>query len=800
MTTHTEVDTNVVCYHCGQPCDEELNFINDKPFCCFGCKTVYEILNSNNLCEYYNLSDAPGVRLNMVEAKQYQYLDEAEIQKKLLTFNSDSFAKVSLYIPSIHCISCVWLLEHLHKLDAGIIRSEVNFPKKSVTIDYNPSQIKLSKIAALLDSVGYLPSINLEGEKTSVNQSQRQLIIKLVIAGFCFGNVMLFSFPEYLGIDQSDQSLLRLFSWLNFTLSVPVFFFSASDYFKAAWKSFKQKQINIDVPIAAGLMALFFRSSYDIFTMSGPGYLDSFTGLVFFLLIGRWFQSKTYESLAFDRDFKSYFPLAVQKKVAEEWKPIIIYELRQGDEVRIRNMEIIPADCVLASPQAYIDYSFVTGESKPIKVKIGDQIYAGGRLIGQPIEVIIEKPTSQSHLTSLWNNEAFRKRDESNYQKIIDRSARVFTWIVMGIAVLTAIYWQINYPDRMWLVLTSVLMVACPCALALAAPFTYGSMLRAFGKNNFYLKNADVIERMASIDAVVFDKTGTLTHTKKPSVVFNGNLSYQEMGYVKVLTGYSTHPLSNLVHQSIKAKTSSVTKNFREFLGQGLEAEIDGRLLRVGSAVFVRFKGLLPAQASYVFVSIDNEVYGYFAIATNLRQQIGQMISQLGNKCAALLSGDNDSDRDTMRNLFGTHVSLNFNQSPHDKLDFIRSLQHQGKKVMMLGDGLNDAGAMKQSNVGIAVTDDTGTFTPACDGILQGDRMGQLNQFLLLSKKASTILKYAFSISFFYNIVALTFAVTGHLTPLVAAILMPISSISVVGFSTLAVNYASRNLAKSTIQ
>jgi Cu+-exporting ATPase len=490
----------------------------------------------------------------------------------------------------------------------------------------------------------------------------------------------------------------------------------------------------------------------------------------------------------------------VQKKVGDEWKPIIIYELRKGDEVRIRNMEIIPADCVLASAQAYIDYSFVTGESKPVKVGKGDSIYAGGRLIGQPIEIKIEKATSQSHLTSLWNNEAFRKREENNYQKIIDRSARAFTWVVVGIAVLTAIYWQINYPDKMWLVLTSVLMVACPCALALAAPFTYGSMLRTFGKHNFYLKNADVIERMASIDAIVFDKTGTLTHTKKPQVVFNGNLSKQEMGYVKVLTGYSTHPLSNLVHQSIVAISNYTVKNFKEFPGKGLEAEIEGRLLRVGSAVFVGFKGLQPTQASCVFISIDNEIYGYFAIATNLRKHIGQMISQLGSKCVALLSGDNDSDRSTMRNLFGTQVSLNFNQSPHDKLDFIRSLQHQGKKVMMLGDGLNDAGAMKQSNVGIAVTDDTGTFTPACDGILQGDRMEQLNQFLFLAKKASTILKYAFSISFFYNIVALTFAVTGHLTPLVAAILMPISSISVVGFSTLAVNYASRVLAKPIIQ
>ena len=280
--TVTEVD--LICYHCGQPCDHEVHYIDKKPFCCFGCKTVFEIIDTNNLCEYYNLSDAPGVRLDTSDDKRYLYLDEGSIRKKLLTFESKDFSKVNFSVPSIHCISCIWLLEHLNKLDGGIIKSEVNFPLKTISIDFNPANIKLSRIAAMLHSVGYYPNINLDNEKKLVDGLQKSVVIKLAIAGFCFGNVMLFSFPEYLGIDNSDQSLLRLFSWLNLLLSVPVFFFSAFDYLKAAWKSFKQKQINIDVPIAAGLMALFFRSSYDIITATGSGYLDSFTGLVFFLL------------------------------------------------------------------------------------------------------------------------------------------------------------------------------------------------------------------------------------------------------------------------------------------------------------------------------------------------------------------------------------------------------------------------------------------------------------------------------------------------------------------------------------
>lgn len=791
-----EVAVEVKCYHCGQPCEDEVIVLNDKHFCCIGCRTVYEFIDANNLCNYYDFSKTPGIRQQERADENYLYLDELSIRKKIVTFDSDSFSKVTFYVPVIHCISCVWLLEHLQKIEKGIVKSEVNFARKEVTIDFDPREVKLSRVAGLLHSLGYSPLINLDTKQSKATPPQRQLVYKLAVAGFCFGNVMLFSFPEYLGIDHHDQNLLRVFSWLNWLLSIPVFFYSGSDYIQSALKSFTQKQINIDVPIAAGLLALFARSTYDILTATGPGYLDSFTGLVFFLLIGRWFQGKTYESLAFDRDFKSYFPLAVHRLEKTEWKAVIIYELKREDRIRIRNMEIVPADSLLKADKAYVDYSFVTGESRPAKVMRDELVYAGGRLIGKPVELIVQKETSQSHLTSLWNHDAFRKREESGYQKIIDRAARKFTWIVMGIAALTALYWYMVNPSDMWLVLTSVLMVACPCALALAAPFTYGSMLRVFGKHQFYLKNADVIERMATVDAIVFDKTGTLTYTKNPDVRFNGDLSPQEWGYVKLLTSYSTHPLSSMISQSIHEKAKANVIDFRELPGLGLEAMVNGSSIKIGSGAFVGVPRNAIENSSLVFVSIEEEVRGYFSVAASVRKDITSMLNRLGDKCVALLSGDQQADKNQMQALFHAHTELLFNQSPHDKLEYIEQLQHHGKKVMMLGDGLNDAGAMKQSDVGIAVADDTGTFTPACDGILQGDRLYQLHEFITLAKSSSLILKIAFAISFFYNAIALSFAVTGHLTPLVAAILMPISSVSVVGFSSLAVRFVGNRVLK----
>lgn len=790
LTQETEIGTEVLCYHCGQQCDD-VRWEDDKPFCCTGCQAVFEILQRSDLCDYYSLDDVDHPSLRHRVDGSFQYLDDEKIRQRLLSFDSDQFAKVKFHIPAIHCISCIWLLENLQKIEGGILRAEVDFTRRNVTIDFKPDEVKLSSLAGLLSTLGYEPKITLAGnDYPDTNNVDRGLVYKLAIAGFCFGNVMLFSFPEYLGLDSSDRVLSRIFSLLNIALSLPVLLYSASGYFKAAALSFRQRRINIDVPIAAGLIALFSRSVFDIITASGPGYLDSFTGLVFFLLIGRWFQSKTYESLAFDRDFKSYFPLAIQKWFDDDWKPVLINELEEGDKIRVRNMEIVPADSELLDTNTYVDYSFVTGESRPVLVMKGQTTYAGGRLVGAPALFRVVKRTSQSQLTELWNNDVFRKNAPSRYQEIIDRAARVFTWAVMGIAAVTALYWQIQNPAQMWLVLTSVLMVACPCALALAAPFTYGTMLRAFGRNQFYLKNAQVIEKLSTIDAVVFDKTGTITYGSTPEVSFSGVLTPPEWRAVKLITGASTHPLSSIISRSISGDVSDTIESFREIAGRGIMGEINNLRIQIGSSALVGVIPVVEQEGSTVYVSIDGDVKGYFVIRTSVRRDMKYMLDRLAKKCVALLSGDNDSDKHLMSTLFTPSVELLFNQTPRDKLAFVRELQKKGKHVMMVGDGLNDSGALKQSDVGIAITDDTGVFTPACDGILAGEEVNMLDTFLALSKQSVVILKTAFGISFLYNAIALSFAVTGNLTPIVAAVLMPLSSISVVAFSSAAVNYS----------
>jgi P-type Cu+ transporter len=788
-----QIAAHVTCYHCGQACQDELLHKDGKDFCCYGCQTVYDILNDNDLCEYYSYEANPGIAGGKIAADAFAYLDEKSVRDRVLLFQSQNFAKVELYVPAIHCISCLWLLENLQKLRKGVLRSQVNFARKVVTIEYDPALVSLSAVAGTMASIGYAPVITLDEKKEKKNT--HSLVAKVSVAGFCFGNIMLLSFPEYLGISASEDNLRQLFSYLNIALSVPVLFFSAQDYFRNTWTSIRQRQINIDVPIAVGLAALFFRSTYDVLFHVGPGYFDSFSGLVFFLLIGRWFQDKTYENLAFDRDYTSYFPLAIHKKTGDDWKPVVVYELEKDDYIKVRNLEIVPADAVLLSDQAFVDYSFVTGESKPVKVRSGELVYAGGRVLGEPVQMQVQKKTSQSHLTSLWNNVVFQKQKESSYKRIIDKAARGFTWFVLAFALATTLYWYQVDASKVWLILTSVLIVACPCALALAAPFTYGNMLRVFGRNGFYLKNADVIERMASVDAVVFDKTGTLTQGAC-TVVFAGIANAEEMACIKSLASCSTHPLSEVIDKSISSPHNYPVKHLIERVGKGIEGEVQGMNVKMGSASFMNAKASDDQTSSYVFVSINEVSRGYFTITAHVRSGIKEALHRLAHLPLALLSGDNDSDRFRMQGIFPKEAAMKFNQSPHDKMAYIQTLQDSGNHVMMLGDGLNDAGALKQSEVGIAVSDSTGVFTPACDGILQGEQISKLDLFVQLAKKSTLILKIAFAISFCYNIVALSFAVTGYLTPLVAAILMPVSSISVVGFSSLAVKMAAYSTFK----
>lgn len=785
-----------MCFHCGDDCDREHVIFDSKDFCCNGCKTVYEILNQNDLCTYYDLEKNPGISLRSKKFDdKYSYLDNEEISHLVLDFKDDKKAKVTLYIPSIHCSSCIWLLENLYKLTDGIHHSRVNFVKKEFSADFDPTIISLRRLVELLITLGYEPNISLEdSNKKNDKTINRSLYLKIGVAGFAFGNIMLLSIPEYFGFEGLEENIRRFLAYLNIVLSLPVVFYCAGDYFQSAYSGLRQKFINIDVPISLGIIVLYSRSLYEIISQSGPGYLDSLSGLLFFLLVGRWFQNYTYQGMSFERDYKSYFPLAIHKYVQGSLQTIPVSQIETGNLIMVRNQEIIPADSILKSNFANIDYSFVTGESNPVAKKIGDYIYAGGRQMGEGIDLEVVKPASQSYLTQLWNNDAFLKEKEDTFEMLINKISKYFTAAILVVALGGFLVWIGEDLKTALNALTAVLIVACPCALTLSAPFTLGSTMRIFGKRNFYIKNVNVIERLLKISHIVFDKTGTITYNQSSEVNYEGEeLAKEEFKKIKALAMNSTHPLSRLLSESIDESTSNISlQKYQEIIGSGLKADVGGDAYKLGNWDFVSANGEKnkdAIEATQIFVSKNARVLGRFKIENRYREGIKGLIAFLKKRFGvSILTGDNTTEEQRLIELFGNSASYRFKQSPQDKLDYILDLQRQGKNVLMIGDGLNDAGALKQSDIGISVTDDTSNFTPASDAIMTSDALKYLPDFMDFARVSQKIVVAAFIISFLYNIVGISFALTGKLTPLVAAILMPLSSVSVVVFATTCTN------------
>lgn len=787
-------ENELVCYHCGDFCPDKSISIDDKFFCCNGCKTVYQLLNDDELKRLYDEIGLSGNAQTKFNKGEFEFLDDERIKSNLLDFNIEDKSKVTLYLPQIICSACLYLLENISKLNSGILESKVDFLRKEVSIIYNNSKISLKEIVELLSAIGYRPQLNIsDTEKSHRKDENKSLYIKIGIAGFAFGNVMLMSLPEYFSGGNIDPAIKSFFQGINILFAL-IIMYPASIYFKSSIASLKVKHISIDVPIALGILAMFGRSIWDILLGIGPGYVDTLTGLILFMLSGKLFQQKTFYNLSFDRNYKSYFPLSVVKIVdgIEKYTPII--DVKVGDRLHIRNSEIIPADSILINGNAEIDYSFVTGESRPLHINQGERIFAGGKQTGGTILIETIKNFNQSYLTELWNRNSLPKEQINNFETITNKVSVYFTFIILAIGIASFIYWLPLSIDKAFHSFTSVLIIACPCALALTVPFTLGTALRVYSKNKLYLKNPGIIEKLAEITSIVFDKTGTLTYHREKDVNYYGKkLDNTQIRLIKSVVANSTHPLSRIISQQIDEEVL-VPDMYHEIPGMGIEAIVEGISIKIGRRKWIlsnidnrdKVNNNDFLNESTVYVSINNEYIGYYAISSKLREGLKQIFDELKGKFKIkVISGDNDSDREVLEDVIGKEADLQFNNMPDDKINTIKSMKLAGDRVLMIGDGLNDLGALQQADIGIAISEDTANFTPGSDGILQANNLTRLYDFIMLSYFAKRTIIVSFIISFLYNIVGLTYAAMGELSPLFAAILMPISSVSIIGLTVL---------------
>ncbi len=779
-STKKEMETDIIsCAHCGEECESGHPESHGRHFCCNGCQIIYDVLQANGLGNYYQIEDNAGISQRGAKDRSFDYLDDPEVVAKIVSFDQEGIAKIRLHLPQIHCSSCIWLLENIHQLNPAIKNSRVNFLEKIASITYRSDEISLRQLVELLTKIGYEPKLSFN----DLNRQQdrfidRDLLYKIGLAGFSFGNIMLLSFPEYLGFEKA--AIHFYIGYLNILLALPVLIYSGRDYLVSAYKSIRMKNPGIDVPVALGMIVLFGRSAFEIMSGTGEGYLDSFTGFVFFLLIGKWFQNYSYQSISFDHNYKSYFPISAYLKTAEGWISRSIDQLKKGDIIRVKNEEIIPCDGHLLSGRAHIDYSFVTGESDPQTVHEGEVVLAGGKQVGAAIDIEVSKAVDQSYLTQLWNEDVFQKNTQSNTSQFINRVSKHFTWIILVLAVSMLGFWWYYDASKAFQVFTAVLIVACPCALALSIPFIYGNAIRLLAKNGVYVKNTETIEVIQDVDTIIFDKTGTITDLRKIQLEYIGApLTDQQASWIRSAVEQSSHPLSKAIGRELRSYPLAATTSYEEYPGRGLRAIVAGHDLRIGSAEYI-FGAKEQQRAQTVHIEIDGGYVGRYEFTNELRDNVEQVLTDLGaNYDLGMLSGDNSRDEERMKALMPAQAGIYFDQQPKDKLNHIKSLQSKDNKVMMIGDGLNDAGALKQSHVGVVIADDTNNFNPACDVVIDSKEFEQYSDIIRFISRLKYVLYGALVIAFLYNTIGMYFAVTGQLSPVVAAILMPASSLTV---------------------
>jgi len=753
---------------------------------------VYDLLNEAGLCDYYALEEKPGVKQrSAIDEQRTELFELPEVRERIVEFSEEGITRARFHVPQMHCSSCIWLLENLNRIEPNVLRSRVSFTNKELTITFRETNFPLPKLVALLRRIGYGPQLTASSGTDKQALVPRMLYIRLGVAGFIFGNTMLLSFPEYLGAD-TEAGLKSGFQWLIVLFSFPVVFFLSTDFFRSAWAGIRTKQVNIDQPIALGIVALWSRSLWEVIASVGPGYFVSLAGLLFFLLIGRWYQAYTYKALRFDRALEDFLPLLVLRKTATGEVAVRVADLIPGDRIMIRDQELVPVDAILCEGTGHIDNSFITGEPQPSRKQFGDTIKAGGRQRGAAIELEVLRTFNDSRLKKLWEEQS-SLQDRPAMPKLIDTVARRFTIGVLLVAVGAGLFWWGKDPAQVWLVVTAVLIVACPCALALSMPFAYGHTIRLMGKRGLFLRDIEVVERMAHADTVVFDKTGTLTAREAHEVVWVNDalvvalvLSDDEKALVKSLARNSTHPLSAVLFKEIKGEIVDVI-DVEEHVGQGIAGNVNGIPVRIGSAAFCGGKELPRGNGdAHVHITLGGVHRGYYVIRKRARSGIVNAVHELRKTMrVALLTGDASVDAELTHAFANATVVTSC--TPVDKGQAIIAEQQNGHRVVMVGDGLNDAGALAQSDVGITVTETTAALTPASDAIMDANALEQLPHFLLMARRARRIVIASLIISLCYNITGVAFAISGQLTPLFAAILMPLSSVTVVAFVSVAV-------------
>ncbi|MDR0736065.1 MAG: heavy metal translocating P-type ATPase [Zoogloeaceae bacterium] len=804
------------CYHCGLDIPDDADFsvvINGEPraLCCAGCQAVAEAIVANGLAGYYVTRDAlPESPREAVPAalEQLALFDHAEFQKSFVRDLGEHEREASLMLEGITCAACVWLNErHVGQLP-GVTGIDVNYATRRARVRWDTMRIKLSDILAAIAAIGYRAHpYDASRYEELARRERREALWRVWVAGFGMMQVMMYAIPVYLAnAGEMTKDIETLIRWASLLLTLPVVFYSAAPFFRGAWRDVKFRRVGMDVPVALGIGAAFLASVWATVTRTGEVYFDSVAMFVFFLLGGRYLEmTARQKAISVGEALAKLMPAFCQRlprkaEAGGEAEQIMVSELEAGDRVLVRPGDVIPCDGAVEEGVSNADESLLTGESQPVRKQVGDTVTGGSLNMESPLVVRVSAVGEQTRLSAIIRLMERAAAEKPGIVVLADKVAQRFVLVLLAVAFFTAIAWYGVDGGRALWITVSVLVVSCPCALALATPIALTVASGALAKEGLLVTRGHALETLARATHFVFDKTGTLT-TGKLRLLDIAPLSAADaetaLALAASLEVWSEHPLARALRQAAEERLADAPPPAERVIaetGQGLRGKVAGRELYIGRPDYV-FDHTIAARwpegwrtAGDTVLALgesvqagDGRVLAFFRLGDALRPDAAALIRDLkaAGRQTLLMSGDAAPVVTRVAAELGVDAAEG-EMSPQNKRDAVSRLQAMGAVVAMVGDGVNDAPVLAQAQVSIAMGSGAQLARTQADLVLLSENLGRLASGIRKSRFTLVIIRQNLVWAFIYNLLALPLAIAGHVTPWAAGIGMSASSLLVV--------------------
>lgn len=778
------------CYHCELPLEQTVYYTEvmgaTRKMCCPGCQAVAEAIVSNGLQDYYRFRTEPGEKADIDILQSLQALevyDEASVQEEFV-LDQGANKQIQLSIEGISCAACGWLIEKALSKTPGIQQVAVNVAARRALISWKNDTINLSQILQRIEKIGYKASpFQADQQELLYQKEQKRYLKRLGLAGLMTMQVMMLAIGLYFGFFGSlDNATLHYFHWVSLLLTTPVVLYAGAGFYSSAFKALSNKSLNMDVPISVAVWLTFLASGWSTFQGQTVAYYESVCMFIFLLLISRYLEHNgRHKATLASANMLKHIPLTANVVVETgEIQSALAKKLNVGDRVLVKNGELIPIDGTVISGQAWVDESMLSGEFAPLDKTIGSRVYGGTLNQQGSIEIEVAAPFKNALINQIVRMQEQALADKPAIASMADKLAQYFVFVVLVVSAATFAYWQYQSPnDALWITV-SVLVATCPCALGLATPSALSCAMARLNRLGVLLKKGDLLEVLTQIDTLMLDKTGTLTEghfsLDRQICLTEQYNKKQLLAMAAALEQHSEHPLSKVFTPHFDGLQAN---DVEVVTGGGIKGNLDGQSLWIGSAHFVPVTVPPAHRQASVFLSTRRDLLAVFYVSDQIKSDADSLFEALPKLKVQLLSGDSLANVRQVADTLGIADYL-ATQRPQDKLHHIQQLQDQGHKVMMMGDGVNDAPVLAAANVSVAVTNASDIAKNAADILLLNTGLKALPELLSVAKGCKQKIKQNFAWALGYNLLVLPLAVCGLLSPWLAVIGMSLSSIIVV--------------------